>query len=153
MIEELYEEHSNSLRGFAVTKTGDPDLADEILQETFARALTNLELLRMLPGHKRRAWLFTTLRNAVTDHYRILGSRRSYAVEMEGDEPSIEPETGVSVRELADLLPDVLRDVVFKRFWLGMTSHEIAGQLGIPPGTVRYRLHKAVSMLRERMRE
>jgi len=47
-----------------------------------------------------------------------------------------------------DLVPEKYRDLVRKRYVLGMTSQEIASELGIPAATVRSRLHLALKKLR-----
>ncbi|HET7616283.1 MAG TPA: sigma factor-like helix-turn-helix DNA-binding protein, partial [Bacillales bacterium] len=54
----------------------------------------------------------------------------------------------VEIRELLSTLPPELKDVVHKRYWLGLNSQQIAEPLGITASTVRYRLHTAVRMLR-----
>ena len=49
-----------SLRAFAVSLSGNPDRADDLVQETLLRALANIESFQ--PGTNMSAWLFTILR-------------------------------------------------------------------------------------------
>ncbi len=55
--------------------------------------------------------------------------------------------------ELLAHLPIDLNDIVFKRFWLGMTSQEIGKQQQIPASTVRYKLRMALQILRTKLEE
>jgi RNA polymerase sigma-70 factor (ECF subfamily) len=49
---------------------------------------------------------------------------------------------------LLSKLSDKFRDVVFKRYWLGMNSSEIARVMSVPASTVRWRLHTALKLLK-----
>lgn len=63
---------------------------------------------------------------------------------------------GVSHLEITDLLrnlPQDLSDLIFKRYWLGLSSQEIGDQLGVPASTVRYKLHLAIKRLRTILEE
>ncbi len=57
-----------SLRAFAISLTGNLDRADDLVQETIMRALSNIE--RFQPGTNLRAWMFTILRNQFHTAYR-----------------------------------------------------------------------------------
>ena len=57
-----------SLRAFAISLTGNLDRADDLVQETIVRALSNID--RFQPGTNLRAWMFTILRNQFHTAYR-----------------------------------------------------------------------------------
>src|SRR5215212_6188421 len=57
-----------SLRTFAISLCGNPDRADDLVQETIARAITRIDLFE--PGTKLQAWLFTILRNHFYSEHR-----------------------------------------------------------------------------------
>jgi len=50
-------------------------------------------------------------------------------------------------------VPEDSKDLIFKKFILGMKSDEIGKELGIASGTVRYRIHKVIKLLRDRLKE
>ena len=52
-----------------------------------------------------------------------------------------------------DLIPDRYRDLIEKRYVLGMNSTEIGHELGVPPATIRSRLRLAINWLREHQSE
>jgi RNA polymerase sigma-70 factor (ECF subfamily) len=57
-----------SLRAFAISLTNHVDRADDLVQDTLMRALTNIH--RFQPGTNLHAWLFTILRNLFHSEYR-----------------------------------------------------------------------------------
>lgn len=57
-----------SLRAFARSLSRNPAQADDLVQDTLVKALTNIE--RFEPGTNLRAWLFTILRNHYYSHLR-----------------------------------------------------------------------------------
>ncbi len=57
-----------SLRAFAISLTGNLDRADDLVQETIMRALSNID--RFQPGTNLQAWMFTILRNQFHTAYR-----------------------------------------------------------------------------------
>lgn len=150
LVENLYEKHNEELARFARSIAKDEQESEDLLQETFLRALTHLHTLSELPHYQQRAWLFKVLRNLRYDRYR----KQRFEVPMkEQDEPEIDlgDYSAVEVEELLQTLPTSLRDVVYKRYWLGLTSKQIAGPLGLSDATVRYRLRTAIQLLRKQI--
>ena len=70
MIEALFEKYSDSLERFGISLTRDRSAAEDAVQETFSRALTHVELLRLMPESKQKSWLFKVLKNCVIDRKR-----------------------------------------------------------------------------------
>lgn len=148
MIEDLYHLHKAELERFARSIAGNEKEAEDLLQETFLRAMTHWAVLQRLENHSRRAWLYKVMRNLLYD----LRRRNRFVAPMpEGHDAASEVDfvSGLETEELLESLPPVLRDIVRKRFLLGMSSKQIAGILGIPHATVRYRLHTALHLLRK----
>jgi RNA polymerase sigma-70 factor (ECF subfamily) len=66
--------------------------------------------------------------------------------------PGTSDHTGaLDLRRAVDHLPTEFRVVVVLRYYAGMDATEIGAALGIPPSTVRTRLHRALLLLRERL--
>ncbi|WP_274654551.1 RNA polymerase sigma factor [Paenibacillus humicola] len=150
MIEELYNLHKAELERFARSIAGNEKTAEDLLQETFLRAMTHWATLQRLADHSRRAWLFKVMRNL---HLDLLRRDRHVVGLPEGHEPGSEVDyvSGLAAEELLQSLPAPLRELVRKRFLYGMNSRQIADSLGVPHATVRTRLHTAMRLLRKQV--
>jgi RNA polymerase sigma-70 factor, ECF subfamily len=148
-FEDLYAEYASRLRGYALSLTRDADQADDLVQETFIRASGHMELLAQLNGYQRRAWLNRVCKNLFLDEMRTL-RRREALVNRLGQslECAAPPAAGTLTQAALDLVPERYRDVLEQHYVMGMTSEQIAGELGIPAATVRSRLHLAIKWLR-----
>lgn len=147
LVETLYEKHHKELTRFARSIANDEKEAEDLLQETFLKALTYLQTVNNLPDYQQRAWLFKVLRNLRYDRIR----KQQFEVPMNEQDDSaddFDDYSALEIKELMQRLPEGLRDVVYKRYWLGMTSKQIAQPLGITDATVRYRLQTALKLLR-----
>jgi RNA polymerase sigma-70 factor (ECF subfamily) len=164
LFDRLYEQHRQALHAFFLGRTGDPELALDLLQEAFVRAWRNLELLLALPSSRQRAWLFTAARNLVVDQYRSRVARSAahdalIASTTPDDQLSDGPETTVErdrdlrlVDEAIRRLPDDLRTVLVLQVLGEKTSGEIGELLDRPAGTVRYQLSRARKRLADEIR-
>jgi RNA polymerase sigma-70 factor (ECF subfamily) len=147
----LYLKFERQLRRFALSLKHNEAEADDLLQETFLRALSNAITLSSLPEYKQRAWLYKVLKNILIDRRR----RGRYEVSLEGQNMPNLPfnnSTRMEIEELLDSLSHNHRDVIVKRYWLDMTSKQIAVSLSVPEATVRYRLHVAIQRLRSQLK-
>jgi len=154
LFEWTYEEHHRSLYAYLLGRSGNSDVAADLLQETFLRVWRHMESLRQVPAQRRRFWLFAVARNVVNDHYRRVVPRQEREESMSegialrsataGPEAMLEAsETAAIVDAAIERLPDNLRTVLAMRLLTGMTSTEIGEALGRPAGTVRYQLAEA----------
>ena len=152
-LRELYRRYSGQLFGFACNALGDRELAEEVVQDVFARAWRHAN-----DYDPRRAsvrtWLYSIARNRVVD------ARRRAAVRP-GVAGSAEPETPAELDRtlehavlrwqvaaaLARLSPEH-REVIRLAHYGGLTLREIAERKGIPLGTVKSRTSYALRSLR-----
>ena len=163
-FDRLYDEHQRTLHAYLLGRTGDPDLALDLLQEAFVRAWHNLHLLVALTPPRQRAWLFATARNLVIDQYRGRATRNAAQDALVA---TVDPETQVSesperiverdrelrlVDEAIRRLPETLRTVLVLQVLDERTSAEIGELLDRPAGTVRYQISQARKRLAEELR-
>ena len=78
MWEELYENHYKELVAYGTRMSGSKELAEDLVQETFVKALMNTEIVADLSHSKQRAWLFRTFKNLFVDRYRRAVREREY---------------------------------------------------------------------------
>lgn len=163
-VDDLYGTYASSLSVHARHLTRDKDHANDLLQETFIRAMKHLELLGSLSPHQRRAWLHRTMGNLFVDKTR---ARQREAVFLhkwlqlvqEESSNTVGWESGLYDRSdvmatmpvIMKHVPQKHRDLVHMRFVLGLTSREISERTGVPAATVRFRLHAAIKKLRTRI--
>ena len=150
---ELYEEFEQAMLRFATGISGNRDAAEDLVHETFLRAMAHLPLLGRLKRHQRRSWLFTTLKRIHLDEVAAR-LRREALRERLGRWSDVVAEDSYQLDDFAvlDLVPPQHRALVIQRYLVGMSSQEIGRQLGVPAATVRSRLHQATKRIRQRHR-
>jgi len=145
------------LYNFARWISGDADEAQDLVQETFAKALKGRDTFR--EGTNFRAWMFRILRNTFLTSRTGLARRNT---EQEGEEGLAElavnqdtPELALLrradrelVRQAIALLPIAFQEVLILADLEEMKYQEIASTLDIPVGTVMSRLSRARKQLR-----
>jgi RNA polymerase sigma-70 factor (ECF subfamily) len=151
----IFDQHRHAVHAYFLGRVADPELARDLLQETFLRAWRRLQELALLPGDRQRAWIFTVARNLAIDSYRAGAARRAAEEALRrqaatGDTTVAGPYAHAELGErLARLdaaireLPEDQRVILSMATAGGLTSRQIGEALGEPAGTVRYRLSQA----------
>jgi RNA polymerase sigma-70 factor (ECF subfamily) len=130
---------------------GSPDAADDLAQEVWVSVVRGLP--RLHEPERFAPWLFTIARRAVTDHLR-----RSYAgpriAEVETDDVTADDGfgdvlTALEVEAGLSGLPPLEREVLILFHLEDLPLAGCAEVLGVPPGTVKSRLHRARRLLRD----
>jgi RNA polymerase sigma-70 factor, ECF subfamily len=155
LFDELYSAHRQTLHAYFLGKTGDPELALDLVQDAFIRVWRNLGTVADLPTQRQAAWLYSVARNLVIDQYRAHATRRAtldaLAVDAKVAYTNAPPaDLEVTMREriqsidmAISQLPEDLRTVLVLQLVGERTSSEIGELLGRPAGTVRYQLAEA----------
>jgi RNA polymerase sigma-70 factor (ECF subfamily) len=161
-FEQLAMPHFDRLYNFACWLTHDRHEAEDLVQETYAKALKGFSSFQL--GTNFRAWIYRILRNAFLTSRVGLKAAVTEPLETEGEEnlPS-EKETPESillqradwqlVQEALERLPVAHREVLLLCEVEEMSYQEIAATLAIPIGTVMSRLARARRSLREAVRK
>ena len=154
-------EHLDALYGYALALTRDQAEAEDLVQETYLRAVRAFGELS--PDSNLKNWLFVILRNAWLNELRHARSGPRF-VELETEETSandwpdsraVDPYVlylrKLEREEIIDAiasLPALHREIVILRDIEGFSYQEIATMLGCPAGTVMSRLGRAREKLR-----
>jgi RNA polymerase sigma-70 factor (ECF subfamily) len=154
-MEELISRSYRPAYTLAVRLMGNPDDAAEATQEAYIRMTRSLKKMREVGAFP--TWMFRIVSNVCLTEMRRR-SRREVPVELtsvEDPEPVDAEELALSgvfrieiERAVADL-PDVYRTVVILRDVYGLSGEEAGQLLGISPGAVKVRLHRARKRLRD----
>jgi RNA polymerase sigma-70 factor (ECF subfamily) len=147
---------------------GQDALADDVFQNTFIQVYQKAKQFE--PGRKVRPWLYAIATHQAIDMLRRLNRRSAVSLEQmsAGDEnydqtwsdllTSSEPEPSTNlelqeqrerVRNALDTLPEHLRLTVILAYYQGLKYLDIADIMKIPVGTVKSRLHAAMSKLHD----
>jgi len=148
--------HADALYNLARHLTGSASAAEDLVQETYARALG---AAGGFDGRNLKAWLFKILRNAFIDLYR----RKKKHPEVHGpidadllrDDVALDPLRNVVAADIEAALAtlgDDARAVILLDLE-GLTELEVADVLGCAVGTVKSRLSRARMMLRRQLKD
>jgi RNA polymerase sigma-70 factor (ECF subfamily) len=139
-----------SLRAFAISLCGQIDRADDLVQDTLLRALSNIDKFER--GTNLNAWLFTILRNLFHSEYR---KRRREVEDPDGAYAArlrVHPEQGARLdfedfRSALAQLPHDQREALLLVGASGFSYEEAAGICGCAVGTIKSRVNRARSRL------
>jgi RNA polymerase sigma-70 factor (ECF subfamily) len=138
-IEDFYREHSRSVYAFLVSLCGDPVWAEDLMQDTFAKATSSLGGYR---GGDPRSWLFAIARSVFIDDVR---KRRPEPTDDRLEMPTTDPDVAEAdtIMRVLDRLPERPRTALLLADHAGMSIAEIAGILQATPGAVKVLVHRA----------
>lgn len=158
LMRAIHDEHGPALTRYVLRLTrGDIEFTEEAVQESLLRLWQNDTILTTYSDESRRAWLHTVARNLVIDDRRSARYKRELQTETvpeRGSQDIFDPavDRWVVTDALRSLSPEH-RAVLVRAHYLGQTAVEIARHEGIPPGTVKSRLHYALRALRIALEE
>jgi RNA polymerase sigma-70 factor (ECF subfamily) len=156
-FDEVYDAYRPRIFSFLARLTGQPALAEDLLQETFLRFAKNAAVLRS--DTRLSSWLFTVARNLHLSHRRWavldLGRLAELRMWAQLQPPAPTPfalaatsETQGNLETAIAALPLRMREVVLLVAMEQMTPSEAAEIIGDKPEAVRKRLSRARDMLR-----
>ena len=129
----------------------DPELARDAVQDALLRCWRDLRSLR--EPERFNAWLYKLTVNACIDEHR---RRRRRPIEIEITAlhtPLVpDPSTAVAERDSVDRVLRALdpngRAIIVLHYYLGLPLTDVAGAVGVPVGTVKSRLNRALGQMR-----
>lgn len=152
--ETIVRTHQEPVFRLAALILGDAAEAEDVAQETFVRAYLALD--RFDIDRPLRPWLLSIAANLARNRRRSLGRywaalQRAFQANPEPYHPA--PDRAVAanarrLREAVSRLRPAAQDIVYLRYFLELSEAEAAEALGIPPGTAKSRLHRALTQLR-----
>jgi len=157
----IVERYWNMVVALALSKVSDAAEAEDIAQESFLKAYSQLARLR--DPSRLAGWLskiaMQQCSNSLRRAFRVkmaLGCRAT-PVEVLNERVAITANPGLTqnqihfVRQTVRRLPEKFRTMIVMRFVANLSTVQIAEQLGKRPGTVRVRLHRAYKLLRKEL--
>ena len=166
-ISQLIERHSRRVRDYIRMLVKNRDVAEDIFQETFIKAVRVIDEGRYTDNGKFLSWILRIAHNQVIDYFRaqrqdkavteaeagydVLGTLRF--AEKTVEDNMVARQTEDEIRMLVDLLPAEQREVVLMRYYSGLSFKEIAEQTGVSINTALGRMRYALINLRRLIKE
>ena len=166
-ISQLIERHSRRVRDYIRMMVKDDDVADDIFQETFIKAVRVIDEGRYTDNGRFLSWILRIAHNQVIDYFRaqkqnrqlnesdagydVLGSLRF--AERTVEDEIVGEQIADDVRHMVELLPEEQRTVVMMRYYSGLSFKEIADQTGVSINRALGRMRYALINLRKMIKE
>jgi RNA polymerase sigma-70 factor (ECF subfamily) len=151
---ELIRRHHRVVYGYLRRLGADEASADDLTQETYAKAWQRIESLR--EAASLRSWLLTIARNQFLQSVRRANpgvEELDAAMDRASEEPGAEAAVSAGERDerlhrAMGRLDSTLRETVGLHYFHELSLREVGAVLGIPTGTVKSRLNRALEALR-----
>ncbi len=159
----LIDRHQQSLFSYILYITRNRDLAEDVFQETFIKAITTIKQGKYVESGKFKAWISRIAHNLIFDHFRREQKEKMlYNDDYEFDlfnnsslsDDNIETvmvksQVMKDVRRLINHLPDVQREVLTMRYFEDLSFKEIAERTGVSINTALGRMRYAIINMRK----
>ena len=156
-FEALYRAHVARVYALCLRLWGDPEGAEEIVQDVFVKLWTKIGTFKGNSAFS--SWLHRLAVNRTLDRIRSERRRNAWEVDDENADErpdasggSTTPETRLALERAIRSLPDGARTVLVLHDIEGFRHDEIAELTGIATGTSKAQIHRARKLLRERMK-
>ena len=162
-FEVLFSKHEQSLYNYILYLVRNKDLADDIFQETFIKAITTIKLGKYTETGKFRSWISRISHNLVIDYFRSeqkqnTTSNEEYDFDLFNNSRFsddtveallVKEQVMTDVKRLVDSLPDTQREVLNMRYYRDMSFKEIADITGVSINTALGRMRYAILNMRK----
>jgi RNA polymerase sigma-70 factor (ECF subfamily) len=164
-FEQLYDRYAPTLYALLLRVLGNPEDAQEVLQESFVKAWSNASMFDASRGSEA-AWLISIARSRGIDRLRSrrlrsdrendagreISIHSAFVEKKTGADDAIRSQEQKAVRGALAELPEPQRIALELAYFEGLSQSEIAAKLGEPLGTVKTRMQLGMKKLRESLR-
>ena len=167
-FDELLARNQQKLYNYILFVVRDPELTNDVFQETFVKVITRLQEGKYTDSGKFSFWLTTIAHNVIMDTFRQQKSehiieasedndlnklRRQDLMEMNRENEFVNSQIMKDVRHLMDTLPAPQREVVYMRYYQDMSFKEISEATGVSINTSLGRMRYALINMRRLAKE
>jgi len=156
LVRALDAEYGSALLRFVTRYTGDPQRAEDIVQETFLRAWRKAGTLDGDPA-SMRSWLFTVAHRLAIDEHRARAARAEDAETAMVEIPVAgQLDRALEAWQITEALATLSRDhreAIVETYFRGRSVAEAAAVIGVPAGTVKSRTYYGLRSLRAALEE
>ena len=152
-MEQIYLSHAKTVYAFLLTKTQNPDLAEELTQETFYQAVRSID--RFDGGCKVSVWLCQIAKHLWYQHLRKANRETELPEESElplvpsAEEETLDRSSQLDLLRRVHQLPEPGREVVYLRAFGGLSFREIGDVLGKTETWARVTFYRGKERLKQ----
>lgn len=161
-FDTLLKRHQDRIFNYILRIIKNEDIANDIFQETFVKAILTIKQGRYTENGRFPAWISRIAHNLIIDHYRQEKSENVQSADIEEinvlnrkdlSEATIEDiiiadQIRDDVKYLIELLPELQREVLKMRYYQGLSFKEIAELTDVSINTALGRMRYAIINLR-----
>lgn len=152
-IGELYGTFYKEMLTYCTGMTRNRSAAEDLVQETYLRAMTHWDDFQNLSRNQSRAWLYKTARNLVIDQARKQSRETPVGEEQLALASYEEDLSQAAVAQMIACLPEAERAIFTMRYFEGYNARELGEIFDLPSATVRSRLASAKRRLKDWLKE
>lgn len=167
-FDELLARNQQKLYNYILFVVRDPELANDVFQETFVKVITRLQEGKYTNSGKFSFWLCKIAHNVIMDTFRQQKSehtvevtegndlnklRKQDLLEINRENEYVNSQILQDVRHLMDTLPAPQREVVYMRYYQDLSFKEIAEATGVSINTSLGRMRYALINMRRMAKE
>lgn len=161
-FDALLKRHQDRIFNYILRIIKNEDIANDIFQETFVKAILTIKQGRYTENGRFPAWISRIAHNLIIDHYRQEKSENVQSADIEEidifnrkdlceatiEDIIIADQIRDDVKYLIELLPDLQREVLKMRYYQNLSFKEIAEITGVSINTALGRMRYAIINLR-----
>ncbi len=163
----LLRRHNDRVYNYILRVVKDTDLANDIFQETFIKAIMNIKQGRYAANGKFLPWITRIAHNLVIDSFRQDKTENQVSSDIEGfdllndrelceetiEDALVTMQIHEDVKRIVEALPENQREVLMMRFYRDMSFKEIADATGVSINTALGRMRYAIMNMRRIAKE
>lgn len=161
-FDTLLRRHQTRVFSYIYSIVKNRDIADDLFQETFVKAITTIKQGRYAESGKFSAWISRIAHNLIIDYYRqeksenVVSSddeavdvlNRKELADINIEDVMVSDQIHEDVRRIIDALPDNQREVLLMRYYRDMSFKEIAEATKVSINTALGRMRYAIINMR-----
>jgi len=163
----LLKRHENRVFSYIYYIVKNKDVADDVFQETFVKAIMTIRQKRYTENGKFSAWITRIAHNLIIDHFRQEKGEAQISTDRDGidilnrqelcegniEDEMLSRQLTADVRRLIHALPESQRRVLLMRYYRNMSFKEIAEETGVSINTALGRMRYAILNMRRLAKE
>ncbi len=166
-FDTLLKRHQNRVFSYIFSIVKNRDVADDLFQETFVKAIMTIKQGRYAESGKFSAWISRIAHNLIIDYYRQEKNENLVSADDEDvdilnrkdlcdiniEDVMIDAQISTDVQRIVEALPDNQREVLEMRFYRDMSFKEIAEATNVSINTALGRMRYAILNMRRIAKE